>query len=101
MRPVEFFESLIDEEKTLLHFSAAWCVPCKLMEPAMAEFLSDNPNVRYIKVDVDQMEFKELTEEFGVRSVPTIVSFDGKRKIHTKRGGQNKSQLEGMWETYD
>jgi thioredoxin 1 len=101
MRPAEFFKSLVDGEKTLLHFSADWCQPCKLMQPVIDDLLVEKDNMRYVYINVDADINKEIVDEFAVKSVPTLVSFDGKRKINTKRGAQTKSQLEGMWELYD
>lgn len=101
MKAVEFFESLIDGEKTILHFSAVWCTPCRLMEPSMASFLGDNPNIRYIKVDVDDKSYSDLLGEFAIKSVPTIISFDGRSKIQTKTGALSKTQIEALWELYE
>lgn len=97
MKIADFFESLIDGEKTILHFSAVWCTPCRLMEPSMAAFLGDNPTVRYIKMDVDDNESSEMMREFAVRSVPTIISFDGRSKIKTEVRAINRSDIEDLW----
>lgn len=101
MKPAEFYETLIDGEKTILHFSAVWCTPCRLMEPAMAEFLGDNQFIRYVKVDVDDRAYAELMGEFAVKTVPTIIAFDGRRKITSKHGALTKSMIESLWNTYD
>lgn len=98
MRTAEFYESLIDGEKVLLHFSAVWCTPCRLMEPSMAEFLGDNPDIRYLKIDVDDKSYADLLGEFSVRSVPTIISFEGRKKVKSVTGAKSKSELEDMWQ---
>ena len=101
MKSAEFFESLKDGEKTILHFSAVWCTPCRLMEPSMEEFLGENPSVRYIKVDVDDKSYTDLLEEFAVKSVPTIISFEGKHKVKVRTGALTKVMIESLWELYD
>jgi thioredoxin 1 len=101
MTTAEFYTSLIDGEKTLLHFSAVWCTPCRLMEPSMAAFLGDNPSIRYIKIDIDDHDSKDIIEEFAVKSIPTVVSFEGRKKVKTVTKAMNITQLEGMWELYD
>jgi thioredoxin 1 len=99
MRTAEFFESLIDGERTLLHFSADWCTPCRLMEPYMAQFLGDNPNIRYIKINIDEKGNSDLVGEFAVKSIPTIVVFEGRKKVNTVTGAKTKSELENLWQS--
>jgi thiol-disulfide isomerase/thioredoxin len=101
MTTAEFYASLVDGEKTLLHFSAVWCTPCRLMEPSMAAFLGDNPTVNYIKIDIDNEINKDIIGEFAVKSIPTVVSFEGRKKVKTITKAMNRTQLEAMWELYD
>jgi thioredoxin 1 len=99
MTPGEFFNNL--EGKTLLHFTASWCTPCRLMEPYMAEFLGDNPKVNYIKIDVDDADNSEMVNEFAIKSVPTLFSFEGTQKVKYRTSALNKVQIESMWELYE
>jgi thioredoxin 1 len=101
MKSAEFFKSLKDGERTLLHFSASWCTPCKAMEPIMQEFLKEQPDVKYVKIDVDNAENADILAEFAVKSVPTIVSFYGKRKVNHRTSSLGKKQIEAMWELYE
>ena len=101
MKSAEFFKSLKDGERTLLHFSASWCTPCKAMEPTMQEFLKEQPDVKYVKIDVDNAENADILAEFAVKSVPTIVSFYGKRKVNHRTSSLGKKQIEAMWELYE
>ena len=55
----------------LIHFTADWCQPCKKMAPMIDEFIANNPNINYTKVNVD--DASELVEEYEVRGVPTFV----------------------------
>ena len=54
--------------KKILYFSASWCGPCKMLGPIM-ESLSGQIN--YEKVDVDNNQ--DLSIQYGVRNVPTLV----------------------------
>jgi len=101
MTTAEFYESLIDGERTILHFSAEWCTPCRLMGPSIAAFLGDNPAIRYVKIDIDDQDNKDIIGEFAVKSIPTVISFEGRKKVKTVTKAMNKTQLEGMWELYD
>lgn len=65
--------------KELIHFTADWCQPCKKMAPMIDEFVNDNPEIAYTKIDVDSDS--GFVEEFEVRGVPTfIIRVDGEIK---------------------
>jgi thiol-disulfide isomerase/thioredoxin len=60
----------------LLHFTADWCQPCKKMAPMIDEFISNNPEIIYTKIDVDTDS--AFVEEYEIRGVPTfIIKNDG------------------------
>ena len=62
--------------KELLHFTADWCQPCKKMAPMIDEFVSNNPEIIYTKINVDTDS--AFVEEYEIRGVPTfIVRNDG------------------------
>lgn len=54
--------------KKILYFSAQWCGPCRTLGPIM-ESLSGEIN--YQKVDVDANQ--DLSIEYGVRNIPTLI----------------------------
>lgn len=55
----------------LLYFSASWCQPCKRLAPLIDEILSENKDVALQKVDIEEQP--DLVDQFGIKSVPTIV----------------------------
>ena len=60
--------------KKLLYFSAEWCSPCKIVGPVMEELQSEGYNVQKIDIDSNQ----ELSQQFGIRNIPTVVlTIDG------------------------
>ncbi len=56
---------------TVKDFYADWCGPCKQQDPIIEELEEKHPDVDFEKVDVD--ESPDVAQEYGVRSVPTIV----------------------------
>lgn len=61
------------EVPVLVYFSATWCGPCRVFRPRV-EALAENSD-KFVLVDADVDEDPGLAEEYGVRSVPTVVGF--------------------------
>ena len=56
----------------LLDFWAAWCGPCRMVAPIVAEIAAENEGkIKVGKVDVD--EEPELAASFRVSSIPTLA----------------------------
>jgi len=56
---------------TVKKFSAVWCGPCRVLAPVMNEIKGQFSNVKFEEYDID--EYNEITEQYGVRSVPTVI----------------------------
>lgn len=65
--------------KQLQHFSATWCQPCKKMEPVIAKFLEENPDIEYVKYDADQTP--EIFAENNVTGVPAFIVTNGDKIV--------------------
>ena len=85
------FDNEVKEGLVLVDFFATWCGPCKMLSPLLEELAEENPNLKVLKIDVD--EVGPLAARFGIQAIPTLMLFkDGERK-DTKLGYQNKNQL--------
>lgn len=54
--------------KVLLKFGAPWCGPCRMLNPILDSLSTE---IEIIDINVD--EFQNLSNEYGIRSVPTLV----------------------------
>lgn len=66
------------EVPVLVDFWAEWCGPCKALSPLLERLtLAGEGAFDLVKVDVDANQ--ELSQQFGVQSIPTVVAIkDGK-----------------------
>lgn len=90
------FQSEVLEQKgtVLIDFFATWCGPCKMLAPVLEQVAAENPNVKFVKVDVD--EEPELAQKFGIMSIPTLVVFKDGQAISQNAGGRSKAQVEEL-----
>jgi thioredoxin 1 len=60
----------------LVDFTATWCGPCKMLSPIIEKIADEFPGkVKVGKVDIDTAP--GLAAKFGIRSVPTVIVFEG------------------------
>lgn len=75
----------------LLHFTASWCNPCKIMEPIIANFLNENPDILYTKIDVDNNI--DAARMNNVMSVPTFIIKNGTEESKRHVGAASADQV--------
>ena len=88
------FKELINSDQPLVvDFWAPWCGPCKMLGPVIDE-LSDEFEGKAIigKMNVD--ENSEVSSQFGIRSIPTILFFKNGEQVDKVVGLLTKPALE-------
>ena len=89
----EFENEVLNSKGTVLvDFFATWCGPCKMLAPHLDELSAKNPDVKIVKIDVD--EETPLAIKYGVASIPTLLLFKDGEKVNQTLGYQTLDQLE-------
>ncbi|MBQ8910552.1 MAG: thioredoxin [Oscillospiraceae bacterium] len=90
-----FQEIVMNSEKpVLVDFWATWCGPCRMIAPVLEELSEENPDVKIVKVDVD--ENPELASQFQVMSIPALFVIKNGEVVAQSLGVKPKAQLQAL-----
>jgi thioredoxin len=85
-------EVLEAEEPVLVDFTAAWCPPCRVMEPILADLAAERADLRVVSLDVDANQ--ATAARYGVLSMPTFLLFRGGEPVLKLVGARPRRRLE-------
>ena len=89
-------EVLESDQPVLVDFWAAWCPPCRLMNPILDELAAERDDLKIVSVDADNEQ--ELAVQYGVLGLPTFVLFNNGAPVATLVGARPKRSLESELE---
>lgn len=76
----------------LVDFWAPWCAPCRMLGPVVEEVAAENVGKYHIaKVNVD--DAPGVASQFGIRSIPTLIYFQGGAKKDQSVGVCSKAEI--------
>lgn len=81
------FDDLISyhDLPVLVDFWAEWCGPCHMLTPVIKELARQwKGRVTVIKINTD--EKPDLSQRFGISSIPTLILFKNGREVHRLSG---------------
>ncbi len=92
-------EVLNSKLPVMVEFGAAWCGPCKRLEPELEKLaLQWKDRMRLLHMDVD--EASDLAVRMNVMSVPTVILFVNGEAKQRVMGFQPLSRLVEKFEAY-
>eukprot|EP00882_Tetradesmus_deserticola_P003852 GHRQ01004076.1.p1 GENE.GHRQ01004076.1~~GHRQ01004076.1.p1 ORF type:complete len:158 (+),score=63.72 GHRQ01004076.1:182-655(+) len=72
----------------IIDFTAKWCGPCKAIAPLYEQLSKQYPDVKFLKVDIDNEGLMQVVQEHGITGVPTFTMYKGPRKVENFTGAR-------------
>ena len=87
-----FQDEVMNSDKTvLLDFWGPWCGPCRMVVPIVEEIARERSDIKVGKVNVDEQP--ELSSQFGVMSIPTLVVMKNGKIVQQVSGARPKGAI--------
>ncbi|MDO5571205.1 MAG: thioredoxin [Bacteroidales bacterium] len=85
-------EIIASGKPVVIDFWAEWCGPCRMVSPIIEELASEyDGKVEIGKYNVD--EENDLSAEYGIRNIPTILFFKDGKLVDKQVGATQKGAL--------
>jgi thioredoxin 1 len=85
-------EVLESEAPVLVDFWAAWCAPCRVMNPLLADLAAERDDLRIVKLDTDANQ--DVAARYGVLAMPTFLLFRNGEEVLRLVGSRPRRRLE-------
>jgi thioredoxin 1 len=93
-----FQEKVINSDKlAVVDFSAVWCGPCRIVSPIIHELATEYEG-RIVVGEVNVDENPQVTAQFKVRNIPTVLFIKGGEVVDKQVGAVPKASYKALVE---
>ncbi|MBR2638382.1 MAG: thioredoxin [Bacteroidaceae bacterium] len=90
-------EFLASELPIVIDFSATWCGPCRQLAPVIEELAKEyEGRIAVGKCDIE--EAVDLTDEYNIRNVPTVLFIKNGQVVSKFVGSKSKADVKKYFE---
>lgn len=87
-----FKEIISGNQPVLVDFWATWCGPCRMLGPTVEAVAKEyDGKVTVVKCNVDECE--DLSMQFGIRNIPTLLFFKDGQVVDKLVGNVPKAEI--------
>lgn len=88
-------EIIHNNTKVALDCYAPWCGTCKMLFPVFEQLSEEEKHIKFCKINID--ENPDVTENFDVMSIPTVLFFENGKLKNRETGIKTKEELKRLF----
>jgi thioredoxin 2 len=103
-KPIEISDQTFNQEvigvssPVLVDCWAPWCGPCRMVAPVLDQLAAEYAGrVKIVKLNVD--ENPQISAQYAIRNIPTLLLFKDGKQINTLVGALPKAEIERHLQT--
>jgi thioredoxin 1 len=90
----EQFNEVVQSGVVLVDFFAPWCGPCKILTPILNDIAKEYPDAPLVRVNIEKLS--NITDEYEVETIPTLLIFDDGNVVNSSKGLRSKEIIVKM-----
>jgi rhodanese-related sulfurtransferase len=96
MTMADYQQQITSKEYVLVDFGAEWCPPCRKMEPIINQFLAENKQVQFLKIDGGV--HTDLMKQLNAEGLPTFLLLKNGHEVWRYKGILTLEELIKIWQ---
>jgi len=91
--------AMSSQKPVLVDFWASWCAPCRQLKPILEQLAVEYAGA-FVLALVNSDEQQALAQQYGIRSLPTLMLFKDGVAVKTELGAQPATAIRAMLDPY-